>query len=51
MRITILFVVFLASATGMSEATAPIRNFYKQTYHDNKADAAMMCGIAVSIIR
>lgn len=51
MKTIIILSVFLASLTGMSEATAPIRSYYRTTYHDNKADAAMLCGIALSFIR
>lgn len=51
MRITILFAVFVASATGMSAATEPIRTYYKQTYGSNAATAAMIAGIIVSFIR
>ena len=50
MKALIILTVFLASATGMSEATAPLRSYYRTTYHDKKADAAMLCGIALSFI-
>lgn len=51
MKIFVLLTVFIASATGMSEATAPIRSFYRTYWNDKKADAAMLCGIALSFIR
>lgn len=52
MRVIIILSVFLASLTGMSEATAPLRSYYRTTYwNDKRADAAMLCGIALSFIR
>lgn len=51
MRVIIILSVFLASLTGMSEATAPIRSYYHTYWNDKKADAAMLCGIALSFIR
>lgn len=51
MKALIILTVFLASETGMSEATAPLRSFYRTYWNDNKADVAMLCGIALSIIR
>lgn len=45
MRITILFAVFVASATGMSEATEPLRTYYRNTYNSNAATIAMIAGI------
>lgn len=50
MKILILACVFIASVTGMSEATAPVRGFYTATYHTHAADIAMVCGIAVNKI-
>lgn len=48
MRIIILFAVFVASATGMSEATAPMRTYYCTYWNDNKADTAMLLGMAIA---
>lgn len=45
MRITILFAVFVASATGMSEATEPLRTYYRNTYGSGAATIAMIAGI------
>ena len=45
MRIIILFAVFVASATGMSEATEPLRTYYRNTYNSRAATIAMIAGI------
>lgn len=45
MRIIILFTVFLVSATGMSEATEPLRTYYRNTYGSGAATIAMIAGI------
>ena len=45
MRIIILFAVFVASATGMSEATEPLRTYYRNTYNSGAATIAMIAGI------
>ena len=45
MRIIILFAVFVASATGMSEATEPLRTYYRNTYGSGAATIAMIAGI------
>ena len=45
MKALILLSVFLASATGMSEATEPLRTYYKQAYNSNAATIAMIAGI------
>lgn len=50
MKIITLMCVFIASATGMSEATAPMRTYYRTYWHDYKADAAMMLGMAIGMI-
>ena len=50
MRIIILFAVFVASATGMSAATEPVRTYYKQAYNSNAATIAMIAGIVVSYL-
>lgn len=48
MRIIILITVFMASATGMSEATEPMRTYYRTYWNDNKADTAMLLGMAIA---
>lgn len=50
MKALIMICVFMASATGMSEATAPMRTYYRTYWHDNKADAAMLLGMAIGMI-
>lgn len=45
MKMIILFSVFLASATGMSEATEPLRTYYRNTYGSGAATIAMIAGI------
>ena len=50
MRMIILFSVFLASATGMSEATEPLRTYYRNTYGSGAATIAMISGIVVSYL-
>ncbi|MBQ1658752.1 MAG: hypothetical protein II059_02785 [Clostridia bacterium] len=50
MKKMILACVFIASATGMSEATEPLRKYYRTYYGDNKADAAMLCGMLAAKI-
>ncbi len=45
MKMIILFSVFLASATGMSAATEPVRTYYKKAYNSNAATIAMIAGI------
>ncbi len=45
MKMIILFTVFVASATGMSEATDPLRTYYRNTYNSGAATIAMIAGI------
>lgn len=51
MKALILLSVFLASVTGMSSATEPVRTYYKQTYGSNAATAAMIAGIVVLFVK
>lgn len=51
MKALILLSVFLASVTGMSATTEPVRTYYKQTYGSNAATIAMIAGIVVSFIK
>ena len=50
MKVLVIFTVFLVSATGMSEATAPMRTYYRTYWHDSKADTAMLLGMALAKI-
>lgn len=50
MKNMILACVFIATLTGMSEATEPLRKYYRTYYGDNKADAAMLCGMIAAKI-
>ena len=51
MKALTLLSVFLASVTGMSAATEPVRTYYKQAYNSNAATIAMIAGIVVSFIK
>ena len=51
MKALTLLSVFLASVTGMSAATEPVRTYYKQAYNRNAATIAMIAGIVVSFIK
>lgn len=48
MKIFVLLTVFITSATGMSEATEPMRTYYRTYWNDNKADTAMLLGMAIA---
>lgn len=48
MKALILLSVFLASATGMSEATEPLRTYYRNTYDSEAATIAMIAGVVIS---
>lgn len=50
MKNMILVCVFIVTLTGMSEATEPLRKYYRSIYGDNKADAAMLCGMLAAKI-
>lgn len=45
MKIFILCTIFIVSATGMSEATEPLRTYYRATYGSGTATIAMIAGI------
>lgn len=51
MKTICIISVFLASVTGMSAATEPVRTYYKQAYNSNAATIAMIAGIVVSFIK
>ena len=42
--------VLVVSATGMSEATAPEREFYHKVYGDIGVDIAMIIGIIIGML-
>ena len=48
LKIMIIVAVFLVSVTGMSEATEPVVNYYKNTYYSNDAYIAKIIGIVVA---
>ena len=50
MKAMILLVIFVVAASGLSEATDPMINYYNENYNDCHAYIALIIGIVFSML-